>query len=122
MNSLIKLLVGIGLCTATAVGQDAKPPVATPNPMKEALGDAVRTADPEKALPPTAPPRPASLPPGAPQWIYSQAESRAMHATVYSASLRDSYGDAKAAHGRGMLVLDVELENIIPLTLIYEKQ
>src|SRR5205085_2554100 len=42
--------------------------------------------------------------------------------TVYSAVLRGQYGATRPPAGGALLVMDVEFENIIPLTLIYEKQ
>jgi hypothetical protein len=88
----------------------------------EALMQAVETANVPTAATVAAAPRPTSLPPKQLQWVFNATESRAVRCTVFSAALRDSYGPAKAGDGRGLLVLDVELENIIPLTVIYEKK
>jgi hypothetical protein len=110
------------MCTFTPPvrGQDARPGDAHLEVLEKAIVDAKVPPEPQSGA--DAVPRPASLVPGKPQWVYRQAESRAIHATVYSVSLGDHYADAKAANGRGMLALDVELENIIPLTVIYEKK
>jgi Mg-chelatase subunit ChlD len=55
-------------------------------------------------------------------WINATVRNRAAELRVKSLAVRTAYGTASASSGRLLAVLDVEWENIIPLTLVFEKQ
>src|SRR5688500_7125368 len=114
------LAVALAAFAADARAQGTKPSDQQYELIQKAIVEAKIPPESDKAAAATT--RPASLAPGKPAWIYSPAESRAIRTTVYSAAMRDEYGIVRPAAGRGFIVLDVELENIIPLTLIYDKQ
>jgi Mg-chelatase subunit ChlD len=82
-------------------------------PAPPALGAAVATAD-GGALP-------AKLEPGQVAWLNLRARNRAAEVGISSATLVSEYGGEKAAGRSHLLVLATQWENLIPLTLIYQK-
>src|SRR5688572_17923603 len=94
-------LCALGLFAAGARGQETKP-ASTEH--LDALGKSILEAKVPPDADKEATPRPPSLPVDSVKWISNGTESRAIHLTVYSAALRQQYGDTKAAEGRGMLV------------------
>src|SRR5216117_2532754 len=50
------------------------------------------------------------------------ASNRAVKLSVVNASIADRYGDNPASAGRKLLILSTRWSNLIPLTLIEEKQ
>ena len=62
--------------------------------------------------------RPAGLP--APAGL--EMANRACRVRIHSVSERNSYGSAVPSAGRRLLILDAELENTIPLTLVQSNQ
>ena len=86
----------------------------------------IRAAD--AGTQPAAPPAPAAavaagdLTPDKPAGLNAVAANRAARLTVYSVTSRSGYGALQAAPGRRLLVLNAEWENLIPLTLVYQKQ
>ncbi|HEV7300281.1 MAG TPA: VWA domain-containing protein [Tepidisphaeraceae bacterium] len=116
----------------TFVTSDAKAPVrhelvaaaVTPDAAID-LSAATAAADPIAAAKPittTAVAPPVSLAGDESQPYGATAGNRAAHFTVHRLAARKEYGPVKAAEGRSLLVLEVEFENIIPLTLVRERQ
>jgi Mg-chelatase subunit ChlD len=62
------------------------------------------------------------LAPDKPAALNAVAANRAARLTVYTVTSRSTYGALQAGAGRRLLVLNAEWENLIPLTLIYQKQ
>ena len=106
----------LGVVTSVALGQQQPP-------ARDSLDELIQTAKPAAAVPDSAGvARPASLPPGELQWVGATTGSRAVRMTVHAVVQRDRYGSATAAPGRSLIIADVELENVIPLTIVYDKQ
>ncbi len=82
----------------------------------EALRKRGLAADPFREL------REGARPAAAPAPSVLEASSRACRLRVHGVAERASYGARAAPPGRKLLVLDVELENTIPLTLVQSNQ
>ena len=114
-------VVGALLSAAAAAAQTANDPAGR----DAALENAIREAQVPPAVPhgQTGGPRtPASLAADGVTRLGLSAQSRAVRLTAHSAAARQAYGPAKAGEGRALLVVDLELENIIPLTLVRDRQ
>src|SRR5687767_1795257 len=126
-KSLGRLLCGGAIAAAmwcgVAFGQVAVPAdqPLPPDPVGEELQRALMEAN-IPPMPREAVPLPVALPIGNSAWINAQRDTRAARMTVYSAAHRAKYGPFTAASGRALVVLDVELVNIIPYTLISQQQ
>jgi hypothetical protein len=57
-----------------------------------------------------------------PQALGATAGNRAARLTVHTVARRSSYGGVRPADGRALVVLNTEWENLIPMTLVREKQ
>ena len=104
---------------------DAAPQLARARAADDPLVRAVEAA-PAGAAPAAPAERPvptaADLAPEKALALGAETGNRAARVVVHSMTARARYGAAAAAPGRQLLVLNTEWENLIPLTLIYEKQ
>ncbi|HZN68925.1 MAG TPA: VWA domain-containing protein [Tepidisphaeraceae bacterium] len=116
----IAALTGLLLAAGVTVAQPAGD---VPPDVSEAMEKAILEADVPPASPAAAPSRRAeSFKPGQVARLGASTRSRAVRLTAHSAAMRETYGALKPPAGKTFLVLDLEFENIIPLTLVRDKK